>query len=84
MAKAFETADHADATDWNNGEKRGSRSNSLGLATVARFLSPAGATAPLSYGVKSFETLHLNYSDQVAQFVFDVARRGDGVSDLFA
>ena len=38
----------------------------------------------LSYSVKSFQTLHLNYSDQMAQLVFDVARHGDGMSDLLA
>ena len=38
----------------------------------------------LSYSVKSFQTLHLNDSDQMAQFVFDVARHGDGMSDLLA
>jgi hypothetical protein len=36
------------------------------------------------YGVKSFQTLHLNHGDQMAQFVFDVARHGDGMSDLLA
>ena len=38
----------------------------------------------LSYSVKFFQTLHLNYSDQMAQLVFDVARHGDGMSDLLA
>jgi hypothetical protein len=39
---------------------------------------------PARYGVKSLQTLHLNYGDQMAQFVFDVARHGDGMSDLLA
>ena len=34
--------------------------------------------------LESFQTLHLNYSDQMAQFVFDVARHGDGMSDFLA
>jgi hypothetical protein len=38
----------------------------------------------LSYNVKPLQTLHLNYSDQMTQFVFDVAWHGDGVSDLLA
>jgi hypothetical protein len=38
----------------------------------------------LSYCVKSFQTLHLNYSDQMAQFVFDIARHSHGMSDLLA
>jgi hypothetical protein len=31
-----------------------------------------------------FQTLRPNYSDQMAQFVFDVARHSDGMSDLLA
>ena len=36
------------------------------------------------YSVKFLQTLRANYSDQMAQFVFDVAGHGDGVSDLLA
>jgi len=38
----------------------------------------------LSYSVKFFQTLHPNYSNQMAQFVFDVARHSNGMGDLLA
>ena len=38
----------------------------------------------LSYRVKFFQTLRANYSDQMAQFVFDVAGHSDGMGDLLA
>ena len=43
-----------------------------------------GSRMPARYGVKSFQTLHLNYGDQMAQFVFDIAGHGDGVGDFLA
>ncbi len=33
---------------------------------------------------KFFQTLRPNYSDQMAQFVFDIAGHGDGVGDFLA
>ena len=38
----------------------------------------------LSLPRKFFQTLRPNYSDQMAQFVFDVAGHSDGVGDLLA
>lgn len=49
---------------------------------------PASAAADARqlarFSVKSFQTLLPNYSDQMAQFVFDVAWHSHGVSDLLA
>ncbi len=33
---------------------------------------------------KFFQTLRPNYSDQMAQFIFDIAGHGDGVGDFLA
>ena len=33
---------------------------------------------------KFFQTLRPNYSDEMAQFVFDIAGHGDGVCDFLA
>ena len=38
----------------------------------------------LSLPRKIFQTLRPNYSDEMAQFVFDVAGRGHGVRDFLA
>jgi hypothetical protein len=38
----------------------------------------------LSLPRKFFQTLRPNYSDQMAQFVFDIAGHGDGVGDLLS
>jgi hypothetical protein len=38
----------------------------------------------LSLPRKFFQTLCPNYSDEIAQFVFDVAGHSDGVGDLLA
>ena len=38
----------------------------------------------LSLPRKFFQTLRPNYSDEMAQFVFDVAGHGHGVCDFFA
>lgn len=38
----------------------------------------------LSQRVKFFQTLRPNYSDQMSQFVFDVAGHRDGIGDLLS
>ena len=38
----------------------------------------------LSLPRKFFQTLCPNYSDEMAQFVFDIAGHGDGVGDFLA
>ena len=38
----------------------------------------------LSLPRKCFQTLCPNYSDEMAQFVFDIAGHGDGVCDFLA
>ena len=38
----------------------------------------------LSYRVKFLQTLRPNYSDQMAQFVFDIAGTSDGMGDFLA
>jgi hypothetical protein len=42
------------------------------------------ASAPSLYRANSFSTLRPNYSDEMAQFVFDIAGHGDGVGDFLA
>jgi hypothetical protein len=47
-------------------------------------LMSGGASAPLSLLRKFFQTLRPNYSDEMAQFVFDIAGHCDGVCDFLA
>ncbi len=42
------------------------------------------AQRSLSLPRKFFQTLCPNYSDEMAQFVFDIAGHGDGVCDFLA
>jgi hypothetical protein len=42
------------------------------------------AQRSLSLPRKFFQTLRPNYSDEIAQFVFDIAGHGDGVGDFLA